>query len=254
MPCDDKLFLSCTDPLLFDFHLEPLHPGLHLFIHHHRVDPSVQGDFFGLERPICTQDSCSGWWLALHLGFVSSNHSKPLLPPFDRLAHLCLFQCSWGRLFQELNSFRKRVYKYKFEASYRSKSVCPLLQQIHIQLSASTGYLPSPLLVFQRIRNALHQTKKPVFPASLQTWLPWLPSWHHLTGNRQSALLWTLSFPENYFLHRDIQEQNIYNSKNNNNRLHTATSSLVGLDLAPISSTVGLFSFPFSLSADLFKL
>ena len=151
MPCDDKLFLSCTDPLLFDFHLEPLHPGLHLFIHHHRVDPSVQGDFFGLERPICTQDSCSGWWLALHLGFVSSNHSKPLLPPFDRLAHLCLFQCSWGRLFQELNSFRKRVYKYKFEASYRSKSVCPLLQQIHIQLSASTGYLSSPLLFIHSI-------------------------------------------------------------------------------------------------------
>ena len=47
--CDDR-DVSRAHPSLFDLHLEPLHPRLHLLVHHHRVDPSIQGHFLGLER------------------------------------------------------------------------------------------------------------------------------------------------------------------------------------------------------------
>merc|ERR1719273_431355 len=103
--------LLLEHPSLFDLHLEPLHPRFHLFIHHHRVDPSIQGHL-------------------LWLWFISSDHPKSLLPPFDGLTHLCLFQRSRGCC---------------------AKSVCSLFKEIHIHFSASTGYLSSPLLLSKHV-------------------------------------------------------------------------------------------------------
>ena len=111
MPCDDMLLLelftiwppSWTAPSsLSSFHPSPQSWS------QHSGSPSLAREKKEHEIGILSQ------WSATYLWFISSDHPKSLLPPFDGLTHLCLFQCSRGCLNKYVHNlmYEKQFFFY----------------------------------------------------------------------------------------------------------------------------------------------
>ena len=147
--------------------------------------PEFKVTFFGCEKKVRWAKGITKYYSLLTFGssaVITPNLSCLLLMASLTSAFFSAVDVAWW-IFTGLIQY--------YAKSYCAESIRSLLQQIHIDISTSTANLPSCPLFLLKSRSLEggweSRQRQPASPTCPQTWLPWLLSWHRLTGNHQSA-------------------------------------------------------------------